>query len=270
MPTPTKISAARSDSLLLMHRADHGIVVLTLNRPDERNSLSTSLMAKLKMILNDLAQDHTTRVIVLAAKGAAFCAGHDLKEIRAASVKERYDAIFAQCSELMLAIQHQPQPVIAQVQGIATAAGCQIVATCDLAIAGERATFATPGVDIGLFCSTPMVALTRAVSRKRAMEMLLTGQTISGHTALEIGLINRIVPDCQLSDETLSMAKTIALKSTAVLRQGKEAFYNQIRLTTAEAYAYTSQVMTENMLKQDATEGISAFLEKREPAWKDC
>lgn len=270
MPATNQASGVGTDSLVLMQRADHGVVVLTLNRPNERNSLSTALMTDLKMMLDDLAQDRTTRVIVLAAKGAAFCAGHDLKEIRSAPVKERYDAIFAQCSELMLAMQHQPQPIIAQVQGIATAAGCQIVATCDLAVAGESATFATPGVDIGLFCSTPMVALTRAISRKSAMEMLLTGQPISADTAQKIGLINRSVADNQLSNETLSLATTIALKSTVVLRQGKEAFYKQLQLNTSKAYAYTSQVMTENMLKQDATEGISAFLEKREPSWKDC
>jgi enoyl-CoA hydratase/carnithine racemase len=201
--------------------------------------------------------------------GPAFSSGHDLKEMRASRDRAAYEGLFRQCSRMMLAIVRLPQPVIARVQGIATAAGCQLVASCDLAVAAESARFATPGVNIGLFCSTPMVALSRNVSRKHAMEMLLTGEMISAEEARRIGLVNRVVPDLQLEETTRALAETIAAKSGHVLRIGKEAFYRQLELGLDEAYAYTSRVMTENMMARDAEEGIGAFLEKRKPEWRE-
>jgi enoyl-CoA hydratase/carnithine racemase len=261
------------DMPLLTETRDEGVLRLVLNRPAQRNALSVGLMGALSEALDRAAADKACRVITIAGAGPAFCAGHDLREFRALDGEDRreaYQRIFAQCSALMLQIVHLPKPVIAEVHGTATAAGCQLVATCDLAVAAADARFATPGVDIGLFCSTPMVALTRAVGRKPAMEMLLTGELIDAATAKAIGLVNRVVPRPQLATATLALARQIAAKSALTLAIGKEAFYRQTELGLAEAYAYASEVMTKNMLVQDAAEGIDAFLEKRPPVWQDA
>lgn len=249
-----------------------GVLRLTLNRPRARNALSSELMAALKSALDGAATDNATKVIVLAAEGPVFSSGHDLKEMarhRADGDAGRaaYAGLFTQCSEMMQAIVRNPKPVIAQVQGIATAAGCQLVASCDLAVASTSARFATPGVDIGLFCSTPMVALSRNVGRKAAMEMLLTGRMVEAEDALRLGLVNKVVAPEILESETMGLANLIASKPHATVKTGKEAFYRQLEMPLAEAYAYASQVMTENMLAAEACEGIGAFLEKREPKW---
>jgi enoyl-CoA hydratase/carnithine racemase len=257
---------------LLLTAHTGGVLRLILNRPNARNALSSELMAALKSALDGAAADNATRVIVIAAEGPVFSSGHDLKELarhRADGDAGRaaYAALFAQCSDMMQAIVRNPKPVIAQVQGIATAAGCQLVASCDLAVASTTARFATPGVDIGLFCSTPMVALSRNIGRKAAMEMLLTGEPIDGDKAVQIGLINRLVAPEVLEDEVMLIARKIASKPRGTLKIGKEAFYRQLEMPLAEAYAYASQVMTENMLDGEACEGIGAFLEKRTPKW---
>jgi enoyl-CoA hydratase/carnithine racemase len=255
------------EPILLREVAD-GVATLTLNRPSARNALSMELMTLLTEELEDIGQDRSIRVVVLAGSGPAFCAGHDLKEIRANPGKEIYQALFQQCSKLMLTITKLPQPVIAKVHGIATAAGCQLVATCDLAIAADTTRFATPGVNIGLFCSTPMVALTRAVGRKHAMEMLLTGDMIGSGDAVMFGLINQTVPEAELDATVQQLAAQIASKSPLTLAIGKEAFYQQIDMPLEQAYAYASDVMTSNMLARDAEEGIDAFLGKRHPVWE--
>jgi enoyl-CoA hydratase/carnithine racemase len=257
------------NAAVLLEENDRGVLRFTLNRPDARNALSAALMSKLLEALGRAAKDPETRVVVIAGAGPAFCAGHDLREMRADQRRETYERLFAQCSELMLAIVRLPKPVIAEVHGVATAAGCQLVATCDLAVAAEDARFATPGVNIGLFCSTPMVALTRAVGRKAAMEMLLTGKLIDAETARAIGLINRVVPREGLREAVDGLAREIAGKSALTLKIGKEAFYRQAELDLAAAYRYAAEVMTTNMLARDAGEGIDAFLAKREPVWYD-
>jgi enoyl-CoA hydratase/carnithine racemase len=257
------------NAAVLLEENDRGVLRFTLNRPDARNALSAALMSKLLEALGRAAKDPETRVVVIAGAGPAFCAGHDLREMRADQRRETYERLFAQCSELMLAIVRLPKPVIAEVHGIATAAGCQLVATCDLAVAAEDAWFATPGVNIGLFCSTPMVALTRAVGRKAAMEMLLTGKLIDAETARAIGLINRVVPREGLREAVDGLAREIAGKSALTVKIGKEAFYRQAELDLAAAYRYAAEVMTTNMLARDAGEGIDAFLAKREPVWYD-
>ena len=254
---------------VLLEERDQGVVRLTLNRPEARNALSVALMAALLDALGRAAQEPRARVVVIAGAGPAFCAGHDLRELRTDQRRETYESVFAQCSELMLAIVRLPKPVIAEVHGVATAAGCQLVATCDLAVAAEDARFATPGVNIGLFCSTPMVALTRAVGRKRAMEMLLTGDLIDAATAQVIGLVNRVVPREGLRDAVDGLAREIAGKSALTVAIGKEAFYRQAELDLAAAYRYAAEVMTTNMLARDAGEGIDAFLAKRAPVWHD-
>jgi enoyl-CoA hydratase/carnithine racemase len=254
---------------LLLEECGHGVLRLTLNRPEARNALSIALMSALTDALGRAARDPQVRVIVLAGAGPAFCAGHDLREMRADQRRETYERVFAQCSELMLTIVRLPRPVIAEVHGVATAAGCQLVATCDLAIAAEDARFATPGVNIGLFCSTPMVALTRAVGRKAAMEMLLTGKLVDAATAQAIGLVNRVVPRAGLREAVDALAREIAGKSALTVRIGKEAFYRQAELDLAAAYRYAAEVMTTNMLARDAGEGIDAFLAKRAPVWHD-
>ena len=255
-----------TSSILLRDDAD-GIATLTLNRPDQRNALSVGLMNALEQALDQIAGDASVRIVILAAAGPAFCAGHDLREVRADPRREAYEALFAQCSRLMLKLVRLAQPVIAQVHGVATAAGCQLVASCDLAVAAHDARFATPGVNIGLFCSTPMVALSRNVARKQAMEMLLTGDMIPADRAREIGLINRVVPAAELAAATREFARQIAGKSPLTLAIGKEAFYKQAELDLDAAYAYASEVMTRNMLARDAREGIDAFLAKRAPQW---
>jgi enoyl-CoA hydratase/carnithine racemase len=266
--TKTKAAPAQAEPPVLL-RSDHdGIATLTLNRPAARNALSHALMGALQAELDAIARDRAIKVVIVGAGGAAFCAGHDLKEVRAHPGRPAYDALFAQCSRLMQSIVKLPQPVIASVQGFAYAAGCQLVATCDLALAADTATFCTPGVNIGLFCSTPMVAASRNLPRKKMMEMLLLGEAISAKEALDQGLVNRVVAPAQLEAETLAMADTIARKSPLVVKIGKKAFYRQLEMPLAQAYDYASRVMTENMLARDAAEGIDAFLEKRAAKWE--
>ena len=254
---------------LLFCRRDGALARLTLNRPKTYNALSLELMAALQAELERIATEQDIAAVVIEGSGRGFCSGHDLKEIRAGGGRAFLQEVFSSCSRLMMTITQLPQPVIAKVHGIATAAGCQLLASCDLAVASENASFGTPGVNIGLFCSTPMVALSRAVPRKQAMEMLLTGETIDAPRARELGLINRVVPEAQLEEATLELANKIAGKSRLVLKIGKEAFYQQIEMDLAAAYSYASDVMVENMLARDAEEGIDAFLEKRPPAWKN-
>jgi enoyl-CoA hydratase/carnithine racemase len=256
------------DAAVLLRADTDGMATLTLNRPAQRNALSLALMAALTAELDAIAGDPSVKVVVIAGAGPAFCAGHDLRELRAVATRETYETTFDACRTLMLQITRLPKPVIARVHGVATAAGCQLVATCDLAVAEEGARFATPGVDIGLFCSTPMVALTRAVPRKQAMEMLLTGDMVPAARAREIGLVNRVVPAHRLDDEVTGLARQIAGKSPLTLAIGKEAFYRQIDLDLEAAYAYASEVMVRNMMARDAAEGIDAFIEKRRPTWQ--
>ena len=241
--------------------------IMTLNRPAQRNALSLPLMREVIECLSELERNREARVIIFAAAGPAFCAGHDLREMTCLGA-DAYREIFAVCTQMMTTIQSVPQPVIAEVQGMATAAGCQLVATCDLAIASERATFATPGVRIGLFCSTPMVAVSRVLGRKRALEMLLTGDAIDACTAADWGLVNRVVPEAELRAATLALAERIGHASAFTIKTGKQAFYRQADLPQAEAYAFTQEVMTENALAADAQEGICAFLDKRPPRWQ--
>ncbi|HXP73920.1 MAG TPA: enoyl-CoA hydratase [Stellaceae bacterium] len=266
--SPGKTDRSAAARVLLRHD-EAGVAWLTLNRPAQRNALSIDLMAALQAELDAIAKHAPTKVVVIAGTGPAFCAGHDLRELRADPSRPFYERVFRACSRLMSTIVALPKPVIARVHGIATAAGCQLVATCDLAVAAESARFATPGVNIGLFCSTPMVALTRAVGRKAAMEMLLTGDLISAERAGELGLVNRVVPEAKLDAEVTALARQIAGKSALTVKTGKEAFYRQAELPLAEAYAYASEVMTRNMLARDAEEGIDAFLQKRPPQWED-
>jgi enoyl-CoA hydratase/carnithine racemase len=265
----TAMPRMTTDAPVLLEEHDRGVLRLTLNRPNARNALSAALMSALLEALSRATTDPQARVVVIAGAGPAFCAGHDLREMRADQRRETYERLFAQCSELMLAIVRLPKPVIAEVHGVATAAGCQLVATCDLAVAAEDARFATPGVNIGLFCSTPMVALSRAIGRKAAMEMLLTGKLINAETARAIGLINRVVPREGLHDAVDGLARDIAGKSALTVKIGKEAFYRQAELDLTAAYRYAAEVMTTNMLARDAGEGIDAFLAKRAPIWHD-
>jgi enoyl-CoA hydratase/carnithine racemase len=267
------VTAPLTHELVTVARSG-AVLRLTLNRAGARNALSQGLMAALQTALDGAAADTTARVVIVAAEGPAFSAGHDLKEMTAHRSepdggKAAFAALFAQCSNLMQTIVRHPKPVIAQVQGIATAAGCQLVASCDLAIASSAARFATPGVNIGLFCSTPMVALSRNVSRKHAMEMLLTGEMIPADEARRIGLVNRVVEPGALESETMKLAELIAAKPRATVKIGKEAFYRQLEMPLAQAYDYASQVMTLNMLEAEAREGIGAFVEKRDPNWSD-
>ncbi len=259
---------------VLLRSDEDGIATLTLNRPQARNGLSEALLEALQSNLDEIADNPDVRVVIIAANGPAFCAGHDLKEMTARrSDDDRGRAYFAmllkQCATLMQTVVHSPKPVIARVHAIASAAGCQLVASCDLAVAGESARFCTPGVHIGLFCSTPMVALSRNVSRKHAMEMLLTGDQMSAVRALEFALVNRVVADAELVEATRDLAKQIGSKSSHTIKVGKEAYYRQMEMGLADAYDYTSEVMVENMLARDAEEGIGAFIEKRDPKWED-
>src|SRR4051794_26067773 len=249
--------------ILLRHDSDN-IATLTLNRPAARNALSIGLMEALDTQLEAIAEDPAIHVVILAANGPAFCAGHDLRDLRATPTRAFYEATFALCSRLMQRIVHLPKPVIAQVHGVATAAGCQLVASADLAVAADTARFATPGVDIGLFCSTPMVALSRAVGRKAAMEMLLTGDMIPADRARDLALVNRVVPAAELPAATRALATQIAAKSALTVAIGKQAFHRQAEMPLAAAYDYTAEVMTRNMLARDAAEGIDAFLGKRQ------
>ena len=245
---------------------DGHYAVVTLNRPQRRNALSLELMLELIDCLDGLGRDRVTRAVILAAAGKVFCSGHDLSEMTGRDINE-YRRLFDVCTELMTKIQTVPQPVIAEVQGVATAAGCQLVATCDLAVASDQAAFATPGVRIGLFCTTPMVALSRAVGRKRALQMLLTGEMVDAATAADWGLINQVVGAAELQAATRKLAARIADASTLTVAIGKQAYYTQIDLDQAKAYAYAKEVMSLNSLAADAQEGIAAFLEKRAACW---
>lgn len=245
---------------------DGSSAVVTLNRPQRRNALSLELMLELIDCLDAIARDRAVRTVILAAAGQVFCSGHDLSEMVGRDINE-YRQLFDVCSELMMKIQAIPQPVIAEVQGVATAAGCQLVATCDLAVASDQAAFATPGVRIGLFCTTPMVALSRAVGRKRALQMLLTGEMVDAATAADWGLVNMVAPAAGLQAETRRLAARIAGASNFTVSLGKQAYYTQIDLDQPKAYAYAKEVMSMNSLAADAQEGISAFLQKRAPCW---
>ena len=259
-------ATTKADDPALLVATEDAFSVVTINRPQRRNALSLELMRDLIAALDQIGRNRAIRAVILAAAGRVFCSGHDLSEITGRGINE-YRLIFDVCTELMTKLQSIPQPVIAQVQGLATAAGCQLVAACDLAIAAEEAAFATPGVKIGLFCTTPMVALTRAIGRKRALEMLLTGKLVDARTAADWGLINRVVPAAELDASTRQMAASIAEASSLTVALGKQAFYTQIDLDQPKAYAYAKEVMSMNALAADAQEGIGAFLGKRAPCW---
>ncbi len=252
---------------MLLRRDGDGIAWLTLNRPGARNALSLGLMESLVAELDAIEADPAVKVVVIGGAGPAFCAGHDLRELRSRPERAAYQATFELCSRMMTRIVRLPKPVVARVHGVAIAAGCQLVASCDLAVATATARFATPGVNIGLFCSTPMVALSRAVGRKAAMEMLLTGELIDAARARELGLVNRVVSEADLDAEVAALAGQIAAKSPLTLAIGKGAFYRQAEMGLDDAYAYVSEVMTRNMMASDAAEGIDAFLGKRPPVW---
>ena len=262
----SKTHSDAEDKVLLRHNA-RDIAWLTLNRPKAYNALSGDLMSELISSLNSIANERDIKVVVIKGAGKGFCAGHDLQEMKVNNNETFLENFFAQCCVLMQAIVNLPQPVIAQVHGTAAAAGCQLVASCDLAFADDNATFATPGVNIGLFCSTPMVAVSRKINRKKMMEMLLLGDKIDSKTAVEHGLINRRVPGKLLNEAVSEIANKIASKSPLTLKIGKEAFYKQLEMPLSEAYEYTSKVMIQNMQARDAEEGISAFIEKRLPVW---
>ena len=260
--------------ILIKEKSGKGVLRLIMNNLDQRNALSKNMMSILMDEIKSASSDQSIKVIVLAAKGNVFCSGHDLKEITAArenkdSGEVYFKDLFDSCSALMQLIVNTPQPVIAEVDGVATAAGCQLVASCDLAIASNESKFATPGVNIGLFCSTPMVALSRNVNKKNAMEMLLTGDFINAEKAKEIGLINNMVQKQELTFEVSKLAEKIASKSSMTVSTGKKAFYAQAEMDLSKAYKYTSKTMKDNLLKYDAKEGINAFIEKRSPDWKD-
>jgi enoyl-CoA hydratase/carnithine racemase len=259
-----QLSTSAAAELLL--ESDGPICRLILNRPERRNALSRSLLSEMETALTRIAADAAVRVVVLAARGPVFCSGHDLGEM-VGRPEEEYRELFALCSRVMLGLRRLPQPVIARVQGVATAAGCQLVAACDLAVAAEGATFATPGVKIGLFCTTPMVPLVRAVPAKAALEMLLTGRPISATRALELGLVNRVVPADGLDEAVRDYVEAILASSPLTVRLGKAAFYEQLALSEEEAYEQAVRVMTDNALRCDAQEGMRAFLEKRRPQW---
>lgn len=263
-----------NNSILNIYLNTEGILRIVLNNPKSHNTLSEKMISSLQQSLDDAASDEKVRVVIIAAEGPTFSAGHDLKEIKAGRLDpdkgiNYFSKIMLQCSTLMQSIVNNPKPIIAEVNGAATAAGCQLVASCDLAYASVSARFATPGVNIGLFCSTPMVALSRSIANKHSMEMLLTGEFISSHKAVQIGLINENVKDDSLQKYVLEKAIIISKKSKMTLKTGKKAFYKQLELTLSQAYDFASDVMVNNMLKLDAEEGIDAFLEKRKPSWQD-
>ncbi|HKA76895.1 MAG TPA: enoyl-CoA hydratase [Pseudolabrys sp.] len=263
-----------ADAPALLHERHKDIATLVLNRPQARNSLSEALLIALSKALTDIGADKSVRAVILAANGPAFCAGHDLKELTGRRIdadggRAYFRHIMTTCSTMMQQIVNLPQPVVAAVQGPASAAGCQLVASCDLAVASTAAKFATPGVDIGLFCSTPMVALSRNVPRKHAMEMLLTGDLVPAERAAQIGLVNRVVAVGEERKAAFALAMQIASKSSYVLKIGKQAFYRQAEMSLADAYNYASEVMTENMMARDSEEGICAFIDKRKPTWED-
>jgi enoyl-CoA hydratase/carnithine racemase len=256
-----------NEPILLRQDKGDGIVALTLNRPDKRNALSSALIADTQSALDEIAADTGVKVVILAGAGPAFSAGHDLNEVRALPGYDETHELFQACSRMMMSIVRLPQPVIAQVHGVATAAGCQLVASCDLAIASELARFGTPGVNIGLFCTTPSVAISRKIAPKHAMEMLLTGELIDAETAYRFGLVNRVVKPAELDDTVMAFARAIAARSSETISVGKSAFYRQAELGMEPAYSYASEVMAKNMMGHDAAEGIDAFLQKRKPQW---
>ena len=261
------------ETILLSDLSD-GVLRLTLNRPKARNALSEAMLAALQESLDAAKSNADARVIVIAGNGPAFSAGHDLKEVSARRQdddrgREYFTWLMATCSNVMQTVVHSPKPVIAEVAGIASAAGCQLAASCDLVVASEEARFCTPGVNIGLFCSTPMVAISRAMGRKHMMEMLLTGDMMDAQTAFRFGLVNKVTPLADLRQESDALAKKVASKSMAVVATGKEAFYRQREMSLGDAYQYCSDVMVENMMFRDAEEGIGAFMEKRAPEWED-
>ena len=262
-------TAIATDEKILLRNDSNGIATLTLNRPKQYNALSEELLTELQTALAAIEKDESVRVVVIAGNGPAFCAGHDLKQMRATPRKAYYDQLFAPCSDVMRSITRIPQPVIARVHGIATAAGCQLVAQCDLAVASHNAKFAVSGINVGLFCSTPSVPLARNVLRKQAMEMLLTGEPIPAARAREIGLVNRVVAAGTERAAAIALAEQVALKSAYTVKLGKEAFYRQAEMSLADAYRFAAEVMTENMMARDAEEGIGAFIEKRTPTWRD-
>ena len=265
---PSEPCSSMNPSEPLVIRENFGsVVTLTLNCPKQFNALSVDMLSAMQTELDSIAQDSSIRVVVIAANGKAFCAGHNLKEMRANPEKAFQRALFEQCSQMMLTINRMPQVVIAKVEGIATAAGCQLVAACDLAVASDNAKFATSGISVGLFCSTPAVAVSRNLSRKQAFEMLITGEFIDAHTALQQGLINRVASAEQLDTTLQSLIDSIIAKSSVALTTGKTMFYNQLDMTLADAYEYASEVMSCNMMADDVSEGIDAFIEKRPAVW---
>jgi len=268
-PAPLPKGSVSEEPVLLRSQDSRGVVTLTLNRPHAFNALSETLLRALHRELDAIARDESVRVVILAGEGKAFCAGHDLKEMRAAPSLEYYEGLFAQCSDMMLAIQRLPVPVIARVQGIATAAGCQLVAMCDLAVASSAAKFAVSGVNLGLFCSAPGVALSRNVLRKAAFEMLMTGEFISAEKAKERGLINRVAEPDQLDAEVETLVASIVAKPRIAVAMGKEFFYRQVELGIAAAHETANQTMACNMMKEAALEGVQAFIEKRPPRWSE-
>ncbi len=262
----TNTNSATNEPFIIREDSN-GVVTLTLNRPKQFNALSSDMLAAMQTQLDNIAQDSSIHVVVIAATGKAFCAGHNLKEMRADMTETAHQALFEQCSQMMLTINQLPQVVIAKVQGIATAAGCQLVAACDLAVAADSAKFATSGINVGLFCSTPAVAVSRNLSRKQAFEMLITGEFIDAHTALHQGLINRVATAEQLDEVLQSLINAITSKSAVALKTGKDMFYKQLDMELADAYDYAGKVMTCNMLADDVREGIDAFIEKRHAVW---
>jgi len=257
-----------NEPILLRQDSDDGITTLTLNRPDKRNALSSDLITELDRTLEAIAKDLSVKVVILAGAGPAFCSGHDLKELRAISDPTAMSALFTACSRMMMRIKRLPQPVVARVHGIATAAGCQLVASCDLAVAADEARFGTPGVNIGLFCTTPAVAIGRTISHKHAMEMLLLGEAIDAETAYRFGLINRVTPPSALDYTVMEYAQTIAGKSSETISIGKATFQKQLEMSMEDAYTFAGEVMARNMMEHDAQEGIDAFLNKRAPEWR--
>jgi enoyl-CoA hydratase/carnithine racemase len=262
-------STTTSAATLLLFETTDGIATVTLNRPGQFNALSGALIDEIQAILDRVAADPSIRVVVLAGRGRGFCSGHDLKEIRAMADVVEVESLFARCSRMMMTLTRLPQPVIAKVHGLATAAGCQLVATCDLAVASAAATFATPGVNIGAFCATPSVALGRAVGRKHAMEMLLTGEAIGAERAREIGLVNRVVAPEALDSEVEALARLVASKSPAAIASGKDVFYRQLEMPLGEAYAMAGKAIARDFFGEDGKEGVDAFLSKRSPWWKE-
>ena len=267
MSAPAATTVANADDVILLREDRDGVATLTLNRPTQYNALSEEMLGALQGELDALAEDRETRVVVLAGIGKAFCAGHDLKQMRSKPDQAYYERLFGQCSRMMQSLIALPQPVIARVQGIATAAGCQLVATCDMAVASSEARFATSGIGVGLFCMTPGVALSRNLGRKRAFEMLFTGDFIDAETALELGLINRVAAPEALDEAVAELAQRVLGKSGAAIAAGKRVFYRQVEMGLDEAYAYAAKEMACNMMFADAAEGLDAFIEKRRPTW---